>query len=53
MTFREDVLSYAIECKYLSEAFGTFYRHYSVIVQKMKEDSISQLGDYEVPFCEQ
>ena len=44
---------YAIECKYLSEAFETFYHHHSVIVQKIKEDNISQLGDYEVPFCEQ
>ena len=23
------------------------------MLQKMKEDNISQLGDYEVPFCEQ
>ena len=24
-----------------------------LILQKMKEDNISQLGDYDVPFCEQ
>ena len=27
MTFREGCLSYAIECKYLSEALKTFYQH--------------------------
>ena len=27
MTFGRDVLSYAIECKYLSEALETFYQH--------------------------
>ena len=26
--FGRDVLSYAIECKYLSEALETFYHHY-------------------------
>ena len=47
------VLSYAIliECKYLSEAFETFYHHQ--FLQKMKEDNISQLGDRDRPFCEQ
>ena len=40
-------MSYAIECKYLSEALNT------LILQKMKEDNISQLGDYDAPFCEQ
>ena len=25
----------------------------SLILQKMKEDNISQLGDYDAPFCEQ
>ena len=24
-----------------------------LIIQKMKEDNISQLGDYDMPFCEQ
>ena len=24
-----------------------------LILQKMKEDNISQLGDYDAPFCEQ
>ena len=50
MTFR-DVLLYAIECKYLSEALETFLS--PLIIQKMKEDNISQLDDYDVPFCEQ
>ena len=27
MTFREGCFSYAIECKYLSEALKTFYQH--------------------------
>ena len=46
-------MSYAIECKYLSVALETFY-HHSLILQKMKEDNISsQLGDYDMPFCEQ
>ena len=27
MTFGSDVLSYGIECKYLSEALETFYHH--------------------------
>ena len=27
MTFREGCLSYAVECKYLSEALKTFYQH--------------------------
>ena len=40
------MLSCAIECKYLSEALET------LILQKMK-DNISQLGDYDLPFCEQ
>ena len=43
-------MSYAIECKYLSEALETLS---PLILQKMKEDNISQLGDYDVPFCEQ
>ena len=34
-------MSYAIKCKYLSEALGPS------ILQKMKEDNISQLGDYD------
>ena len=44
-------MSYAIECKYLSEALETFYYHSTS--QKMKEDNIGQLGDYEAPFSEQ
>ena len=44
-------MSYAIECKYLSEALETFY--HQLILQKMKEDNISQLGDYNAPSCEQ
>ena len=51
MTFGRDVLSYAIECKYLSEALDTFQS--PLILQKMKEDNISRLGDYNAPFCEQ
>ena len=43
---------YAIECKYLSEALETSYPSPSVL-QEMKEDNISQLGDYDAPFCEQ
>ena len=39
-------MSYAIECKYLSDLLSP------LILQKMKEDNISQLGDY-APFCEQ
>ena len=41
-------MSYTIECKYLSEALETFF----LILQKIK-DNISQLGDYDAPFCEQ
>ena len=44
-------MSYAIECKYLDEALETFY--HPLILQKMKEDNISQLVDYDAPFCEQ
>ena len=44
-------MSYAIECKYLSEALETFLS--PSVLQKMKEDNISQLGDYDAPFCEQ
>ena len=40
-------MSYAIECKYLSEVGKT------LSLQKMKEDNTSQLGDYDAPFCEQ
>ena len=40
----------AIECKYLSEARDLLS---PLILQKMKEDNISQLGDYDAPFCEQ
>ena len=46
-------MSYAIECKYLSEVLESFYHHYILILKKIKEDNISQLGDYDVPFCEQ
>ena len=45
-------MSYAIECKYLSEALETFLKSPSIL-RKMKEDDISQLGDYDAPFCEQ
>ena len=51
MTFREGCLLYAIECKYLSEALKTILS--TLILQKMKEDNISQLGDYDAPSCEQ
>ena len=44
MPFREDVLSYAIECKYSSEALETFYRHQ---FYKTRNKIISE------PFCEQ
>ena len=37
-------MSYAIECKDLSEALETFYLS-PLILQKMKEDSIGLLGD--------
>ena len=43
-------MSYATEYKYLSEALETFYHHK---FYKMNEDNISQLGDYDLPFCEQ
>ena len=43
-------MSYAIECKYLSEALKTLS---PLILQNIKEDNISQLGDYDAPFCEQ
>ena len=42
------ILSYAIECKFLSEALQTFYHH-----QFYKDENISQLGDYDGPFCKQ
>ena len=45
-----DVLSYATECKYFSEALETLS---PLILQKVKEDNIRQLGDYDAPFCEQ
>ena len=48
--FGRDVLLYAIECKYLSEALETLS---PLILQKMKEDNISQLGDHDASFCEQ
>ena len=35
-----------MSCKYLSEALETS------VLQKMKEDNISQLDDYDAPFCE-
>ena len=41
-------MSYAIECKYLSEVLKTLS---PLIIHK--EDNISQLGDHDVPFCEQ
>ena len=41
----------AIECKYLSEALKTLLSLSTI--QKMKEDNVSQLGDYDAPFCEQ
>ena len=44
-------MSYAIECKCFNDALETFYHH--IILQKMKEDNISRLGDYDASFCEQ
>ena len=44
-------MSYANECKYLSETLKTFLS--PSIIQNIKEDNISQLGDYDTPFCEQ
>ena len=48
--FGRDVLSYAIECKYLVKLL-----RFSIILilQKMKENNISQLGDYVAAFGEQ
>ena len=43
-------MSYTIECKYLSEALHFLS---PLILRKMKEDNISQLGDYDALFCEQ
>ena len=42
--FGRGVLSYATECKYLSEALSP------LILQKMKESNFSQLGDYDASF---
>ena len=48
MTFR-DILSYAIECKHLVKLLRL-----SITINFTKdEDNISQLGDYDAPFCEQ
>ena len=44
-------MSYAIECKYISEALETFLS--PLILQKIKENNISRFGDYDTPFCEQ
>ena len=43
-------MSYGIECKYLSELLRLSI---TINFTKMKDDNISQLGDYDVPFCEQ
>ena len=48
MTFGRDVLSHAIECKYLNEALEVEFLS-PLILQNMKEDNISQLGDYDAP----
>ena len=44
-------MSYATECKYLSESPRDFLS--PLILQKMKEDNISQSDDYDASFCEQ
>ena len=49
MTFRGDILSYVIECKYLVKLLRLFI----AINFTKDEDNISQLGDYDAPFCEQ
>ena len=46
-----DVLSYAIECKYLSEALKTF-DHHQVYKRRKKMISVN-LGNNDAPFCEQ
>ena len=43
-------MSNGIECKYLSELLRLSI---TINFTKMKEDNISQLGDYDVPLCEQ
>ena len=48
MTFERDVFSYAIECECLVKLLRL-----SIIINFTKgEDNISQLGDYDAPFCE-
>ena len=48
--FGRNALSFAIECKHLSDALETLSLS---ALQKMKEDNISQLGDYDAPCYEQ
>ena len=43
-------MSYAIECKYLVKLLIDFLS--PLILQKMKENNISQLGDYDAAFGE-
>ena len=51
MYFERGILSDGIKCKYLSETLQTFYVHQ--FYKKMKEDNISQLGNYNARFGEQ
>ena len=53
MTFREQCFVLHVEYRYLSEALETFYHYLMSVLQKMKYDNISQLDDYDGPFCEQ
>ena len=50
LTFREECFVIHFEYKHLSEALETLSPS---ALQKMKSDNISQLYDYDAPYCEQ